>query len=261
MAKQRNEASGPGASKVLLKVVYFDQDSASDYLDIASGGRLETSSENVKTRSTELRASVTTKLSAAFSFLPGLFSASARVQGSIDASAAGQSILRKTISNTILTDYLARVQGDLRIERLEGLAVTAPPDSMAYMKMFTPLTIVLRTEDSGLDVAKFDDAFVAAKGYYELVGAKDGSERCILRFNFDAFRNNYRLTDLTQMKLVFHAIRVGEGRADQLGLSAAMSEQPSFLPNAEEVLAEGPPTDRQTLPVYDVIFAGVEQGE
>jgi hypothetical protein len=261
MGKQKPEGSRPEASKKLLKVVYFDEDSASDYLDIATGGRLEKSSEKVKTRSTELRASVVAKLKATFSFLPGIFSASARVQGSFDASTAGQSILRKTISNTILTDYLAQVQGDPRIERLEGIGVTAPPESMAYLKMFTPLTTILRTEDSGVDIAKLDEAFVSAKGYYELVGARDDVDQYILRFNFGAFRNNYRLNDLTQMHLVFHGVRVGEARADQLGLSAAMNKQPDLLSNAEEILADTPRIDRQALPVYDIILAGVEQGE
>lgn len=260
MAKQAAEKSQDGTAKKLLKVVYFDEESASDYLDIATGGRAETSSEKVKTRSTELRATVVAKIKAGFSFLPGILSASAKVQGSFDASSAGQSVIRKTISNTILTDYLVRVDGDQRIVRLEGINVSAAPDSMTHMKMYTPLTTIMRTEESGIDIAKLDDAFVAAKGYYELVGSEGGVDKYILRFNFGSFRNNYRLTDLPQMALVFHGVHVGEARPDQLGLDAVMNKRPDLLPNADELLSQGQQSGRASLPVYDILLAGVQHG-
>jgi Family of unknown function (DUF6414) len=245
----------------LLKVVYFDEDSASDYLDIATGGREATSSEKVKTRSTTMRASVLAELKAKFNWLPGLFGASAKLQGGFDISSAGQSVLRKTISNTILTDYLARVEGDSRIKRLDGIDVVAPPESMAFLKMYTPYMTITRTEQSGIDLAKLDEAFVAAKGYYELVGSTAGVDDSILRFNFGSFRNNYRLTDLPQMRLIYHGVKVGDARADQLGLDAAMISQPDLMPSAQEVLLGTESPARGTLPVYDILLAGVEQDE
>lgn len=147
----------------LIKVVYFDEETASDYLDISAGGKTASTSENVKDRTTKLHSDVEAKLAAKFSWLPFL-GGSVEAGVGADIASAGQSILRKTLSNTILTDYLVQVKGDSRISRLEGLRVTAPKDSMAFMKMYTPYMIIAKTEDQGIDLARLDEALAGAKG-------------------------------------------------------------------------------------------------
>lgn len=242
----------------MLKIVYFDEETASDYLDISAGGKAASTSENVKDRTTKLHSEVETKLAAKFSWLPFL-GASAEAGAGADVARAGQSILRKTLSNTILTDYLAQVKDDPRVARLDGLHVTAPRNSMAFMKMYTPYMVIAKTEDSGIDLARLDEALAGAKGHYELVGeGADGSKR-VLRFNIKAFRNNYGLTDLGRMRLVFHGILVGQVAEDELGVEAEMSSgTDGDSPTALE-LVDGPAAAHQDLlDVYDVILAGVE---
>ncbi len=175
-------------------------------------------------------------------------------------SRAGKSILSKTLSNTILTDYLAQVEGDDRIRRLRGLRVTASKDSMAYMKMYTPYMVIAKTEELGVDLARLDEALESAKGYYELVGEEMATgSKCVLRFNFRAFRNNYGLTDLGRMRLVFHGILVGSTTEDGLGMQAEMSGGTNAEPVTALELLDGPGAVAETfLDVYDVLLAGVE---
>ena len=245
----------------MVKVVYFDEESASDYLDISAGGKEISTSENVKDRTTKMHSEVETRLLAKLSWLPFL-GGSAEVAGGVDVSRAGQSILNKTLSNTILTDYLAKASNDIRIAQLRGLRVTAPKDSMAYMKMFTPYMVMLRMEGIPLDLARMDEVLLGAKGYYELLGESDDGSKRVLRFNIRAFRNNYGLTDLGRMRLVFHGVLVGQTSEDALDMAAEMSGGTTELTATAVELVDGVyMQNEELLDVYDVILAGVEHAE
>lgn len=251
------DTSDLGTNRSLIKVVYFDEESASDYLDISAGGRVDLTSEKVRDRTTKMHGEVETRLAAKFSWLPFL-GASAEAGAGIDVASAGQSILRKTLSNTILTDYLVQVHGDDRVERLDGLRVTAAKNSMAYMKMFTPYMVIAKTEDQGVDLARLDEALAGAKGYYELVGENSGGRKIVLRFNIKAFRNNYGLTDLTRMRLTYHGILVGQASEDGLGLEAEMAVDTGHQPVTAVGLVDQVQHVKPLLDVYDVLLAGVE---
>lgn len=242
----------------MIKVVYFDEESASDYLDIAAGGKSAATSEDVKDRTTNLHGEVETRLAAKFSWLPFL-GGSAEAGGGVDISSAGQSILRKTLSNTILTDYLAKADGDARVTQLRDLRVTAAKDSMAFTKMFTPYMVMLKLDDLPLDLARMDDALTGAKGYYELLATGPGGSKLVLRFNIKAFRNNYGLTDLGRMRLVFHGILVGQTTEAALSMQAEMTggaDGPTVT--AVELVDGVNAHNDDMLDVYDVMLAGVE---
>lgn len=100
--------------KSMIKIVYFDEQSASDYLDISAGGQAESTSKDIKERTSEMHANVESKLSAKLSWLP-FVGGSAEAGAGADIARAGQSILSKTLSNTILTDYLQAVASDDRV--------------------------------------------------------------------------------------------------------------------------------------------------
>jgi hypothetical protein len=251
-------AADAATHATMIKVVYFDEESASDYLDISAGGKAAATSENVKDRTTNLHSEVETRLAAKFSWLPFL-GGSAEVGSGVDISSAGQSILRKTLSNTILTDYLAEAQADPRVSQLRDLRVTASKDSMAFMKMFTPYMVMLKMDEMPLSLERLDDVLTGAKGYYELLGeGLDGSKR-VLRFNIKAFRNNYGLTDLGRMRLVFHGFLVGQTPEAALSMEAEMSGGANETTVTAAELVDGVATDDDDLlDVYDVILAGVE---
>ncbi|WP_434615653.1 DUF6414 family protein [Arthrobacter sp. A5] len=242
----------------MIKIVYFDEESASDYLDISVGGKSVSTSEHVKERTRDMQARVETSVAAKLSWLP-FIGASAETSAGVDVSSAGRSLLSKTLSNTILTDYLAQVTDDERITRLSGLRVTAPEDSMAYMKMFTPYMVIAKTEDQGIDLARLDEALAGAKGYYELLGEDANGSKRVLRFNIKAFRNNYGLTDLSRMRLVFHGVLVGQTTEHGLGMQAEMSVETDNQPLTAAELVDGKlAKSDDLLDVYDVILAGVQ---
>lgn len=242
----------------MIKIVYFDEQSASDYLDIGAGGKVVATSEDVRKRATEVAGRVEAKASAKYSWLPFL-GGSAEVGGNIGASRTGERLLSKTLSNTILTDYMEHASGDTRIKTLRGLRVAAPPNSMAYAKMYTPFMIIARTEESGIDLARIDEAFEKAKGYYELVGTtSESTGSVVLRFNIAAFRNNYGLADIARMTLVYHGIPVGHATEAQLSINAEMSSGGGPTPPTAAEVLDGPSAPDQQMLVYDIILAGVE---
>lgn len=245
----------------MIKIVYFDEESVSDYLDMVAGGKAASTSEDVRTRTKEMQGKVETSLIAKLSWLP-FFGASGEISAGAEASATGKSLLSKTLSNTILTDYLAQVDGDSRVAQLRGLSVTAPKNSMAYMKMFTPYMVLLNLEDAPLNLARMDDVLADAKGYYELLGEAEDGTKCVLRFNIKAFRNNYGLTDLGRMRLVFHGVLVGQASEQMLGMEAEMSGSESKTPITAIELLDGSDANVEALlNVYDVLLAGVEYEE
>jgi len=247
-------------NKRMTKIVYFDEESASDYLDISAGGKETATSEKVKERSKNAHTDVETKLVAKLSWLPFL-GGSAEAGAGVGLSAAGRSILSKTLSNTILTDYLEKSKGDTSIDQLRQLRVTAPSDSMAFLKMYAPYMIAMKTEDAVVDLSRLDEALAGAKGYYELVGrnAETGT-KCILRFNIRAFRNSYGLTDLSRMDLVFHGVLVGKTSEENLGMQAEMAQVSGVEMLTAKDIADGTSTTVDALlDVFDVVLAGVER--
>ncbi|KIS27928.1 hypothetical protein TV39_08925 [Arthrobacter sp. SPG23] len=242
----------------MIKVVYFDEDSASDYLDVSSGGKIVATAEDVTERANKLRATMEGKLLAKLSWLP-FIGVSAEAGLGTESSIAGQSILRKTLSNTILTDYLGQADEE-QIIRLHGFRVTAPKESMAYMKMYTPYMIIAKTEQHGVDLARMDEALTSAKGYYEMLAENRASgEKCILRFNIRAFRNSYGLADLGRMDLTYHGILVGKASEDGLNFNTELIQEATTEPlSAADVLDGVQDGDGGLLDVYDVLFAGVE---
>lgn len=254
-----SESNRVDTGKLMIKIVYFDEESASDYLDISAGGREGFTTEAVKERLKDVHAKTEAGLIAKFSWLPFL-GGSAEVSAGAGLSASGKSILSKTLSNTILTDYLAEADSDESVVKHRGLRVSAPQDSMAYAKMFTPYMIIAKTEDQGIDLARLDEALTSAKGYYELLGESEAGSKCVLRFNIGAFRNNYGLVDLRRMRLVFHGVLVGKASENDLSMKAEMAGgTDSGLPTPAEFIEGSTSREEKLLNVYDVILAGVER--
>ncbi|GAA3830383.1 hypothetical protein KACC15558_11190 [Brevibacterium ammoniilyticum] len=253
--------SGDATQPWLIKIVYFDEESASDLMDIAAGGRETSSKELTKERAAEVEAEARAKAAAKFNWLP-FFGGSAEASAAASASAVGRNILNKTLSNTILTDYLSKLDELKGIERLDGLTVTARSDSAAYMKMYTPYLAMLKIDELPVNLAELDTALTSAKGYYELLAQSVDGAKCILRFNFEAFRNNYGLVDLGRMQLVFHGIRVGRAAENSLTMEAEMAPGREPMPvTGLDVLDGVSPEPSTLLDVYDIILAGVEYGE
>lgn len=243
----------------LIKIVYFDEQSASDYLDISAGGKLETSSEDQKDKTSELQASAGAKIAARLSWMP-FFDAQADASAEAEISRNTSSLLRQTLSNTVLTDYLPRADHDINIEKMRDYSVSIPPNTFTYVKVFTPYMQIANTKDTGIDLAKLDAALLSAKGYYELLAMKTPSqEKAILRFNIRAFRNSYGLADLTKMNLIYYAVKVGKANENELDITHELPHDLETTP-ADLINYKSDKTSKvnDSLSVYDVILAGVE---
>ncbi len=243
----------------LVKVVYFDEESASDLLDIVAGGKETTADEQTRERAADVQAKVEAKAAAKFSWLPFL-GGSVEAGAAASASAVGRSIFNKTLSNTILTDYLSKLENMSGVDVLEGMTLTASKQSAAYMKMFTPYLAMLKVAELPVDFAALDSAMESAKGYYELIGTDPSNRKLILRFNIRAFRNNYGLADLGRMRLVFHGVQVGEATESSLTMWAEMQEEQQTTPLTGLDILDATDPDPVNLVVYDVLLAGVCNG-
>ena len=256
---RRNEKRKKQEKKTnVLKVVYFDELSATDYIDICDGGRAEYSKSEMTKRMRSLSGRGGLSLSAKHSWLKRI-EGGASLEGSGELSSLRQSLINKTVSNTVLTDYLEKSASDQRIREFRGFTLSMSKDSFAFIKVYTPYMAIVDQKDVGIDLSKLDEALENAKGYYELV-ASNGNERCVFRFNIKAFRNSYTISDLLKMSLMFQAIAVGKVQERLLKVAEELSpghQAPERIPTAEEILDGSYDASDNELDVFDVMFAGV----
>ena len=266
----------------ICKIVYFDEDSVTDYVQIVAGGELENTTELLKSRDAQEAQSVQANgkvgISGIFKALLG-WEAGASADVSAGLSFNSSKMVKNIVKNTILTDFLKTIedvsQGRTNsrlpkgtIKQFKGYKISAVEDSLSYMVMVSPYLSMLKSGSSipagefNIAVDKLDNALRHAKGYYEFVGTK-GRSRVILRFNINSFRNSYTISDLLKMDLSIYAIKVGRTSLENLNVNKELGmkvslipkDNPSYEPNAdaEEVAATSP-----TLDVFDVLLAGVE---
>ena len=89
-----------------LKIVYFDEVAANDFVTIKNGGKIDWSTNENKERLAKLVAEIDAQAKTGFN----LFSAfKATVSGSVNTGYDSKmaKIMESTISNTLLTDYLS----------------------------------------------------------------------------------------------------------------------------------------------------------
>lgn len=266
----------------ICKIVYFDEDSVTDYVQIVAGGELENTTELLKSRDAQEAQSVQANgkvgISGIFKALLG-WEAGASADVSAGLSFNSSKMVKNIVKNTILTDFLKTIedvsQGRTNsrlpkgtIKQFKGYKISAVENSLSYMVMVSPYLSMLKSGSSipagefNIAVDKLDNALRHAKGYYEFVGTK-GRSRVILRFNINSFRNSYTISDLLKMDLSIYAIKVGRTSLENLNVNKELGmkvslipkDNPSYEPNAdtEEAAATSP-----TLDVFDVLLAGVE---
>lgn len=239
----------------MIKVVYFDNSSAIDYLNIYNGGEKVQTEEEIKKKTEELTIKANANISAKLSWLP-FFGASAEtdIQAEIDSN--NNSLVKTTISNTILTDFMEKSANDDRLPIFKGFKLKAYKNSITFFKMFTPYLKMIKSDiNSGgvtFDLSKMDESFESGKGYYELIAEKKGeNKKYVFRFNIKAFRNNYTMADLIKMDLNYTAIKVGKVYESMLDIGKEINIEQQIITSAFDI-------SESELEVYDVILAGVE---
>lgn len=246
----------------MIKIVYFDESSATDLIHVLGNGKSSEKKEHIVTKSTEVAIGAEAEASEKLNVL-GMITAKVGGAGGLDFSREGSTIITKAIENTILTDYLACVQKEAKeyIRIFNSCRLYPYPESFAYFKMLTPYLImtdgkIAVSQELSLNLALMDKALDSGRGYYELI-AQDGSEKCVLRFNMKAFRNNYSISDLVKMNLCYHAIEVGTVSESKLTMSSEFSEQKEAELSGFDIGKNSEQQSRAELKVYDVLLAGV----
>lgn len=241
----------------LTKIVYFDEQTALDYVEIRDKGRYVRAVENEN----KGEVGIATEVSAKTPKLLSMF----RLNADIHASAEAQKIVRSTVSNTILTDFLDKADQYKDVEHLSGYSIELTEE--ARLTIHTAITdaasgnIPMDSQQGmGMEVSKFGSVLKSLQGYLECYAIKDGRTSAILRFNSTSFRNNYRLADIINMDLQYYGVKVGTTNTStlrSLGLdltnstSDTQQELNRLLESADTVSSD------EKLDVYDIILAGV----
>lgn len=207
-----------------LKIVYFDEEAATDLIYMCNKGEVVeslTRNYDEKVRS-ELAGSATI---AAKSNIFSLFKLGIGIDSSASLSAGSEKLVNQAITNTVLTDYLEIANNEkfVNIAKFDAVQIYAYENSMTYLKLMTPyFTMTEGKFPSGngidIDISLIDDALKQGRGYFELVFDKENVKR-ILRFNLKSFKSSYSLSDLVKMNLTYHAVKVGKMKLDDLDFS------------------------------------------
>ena len=267
----------------ICKIVYFDEDSVTDYVQIIAGGELEKTTqllkETDKNAGTDVSASGKAGISSVFKALLGL-EAQASAEASMGVTLNTNKMAKNIVKNTILTDFLGILNEETQnrkgkisqgsIKKFEGYTISVEKDSLSHIVMVSPYLSMLKGGSSipagefDIAVEKLDNALKSAKGYYEFVGTK-GRSKVVLRFNINSLKNNYKINDLLKMNLSIYAIKVGTTTLAQLDVNQELDIDFYSKPkdNPDYVASEVENTDESTdknkrLDVYDVLLAGVE---
>ncbi|MDV2885512.1 DUF6414 family protein [Alkalihalophilus pseudofirmus] len=247
------------------KVIYFDEGSATDILQIEYGGELISVDEEKGTIHFGGKAEASAEVGAGTNFFTAI-KAAFSAKASVDTAIANDSLVTKTISNTILADFYklsSKLKEEKKLHIFKGFRIRPIKNSFAFIKMYTPYMKIIKEESPLLaemrdfDIHNFDEILENAKGYYELLAYKDNI-KIILRFNINTFKNAYRLMDLPRMKLHYYAVEVGEVEEEELSMEREMDTEVQSKRVSARAIIEGKEQTSNDLKVYDVILAGVE---
>lgn len=246
----------------MLKIVYFDEDAAIDYINITDGGKkIQSTSETSKSEATvgiDAEASIGSKFS-----LWGLLKFKGEADINSELVKYGKKIVNSTVTTTILTDYLNLAnKTNSKVTVFKDCSLYASQESLTFIKMYAPYMKLLKDKmleniSEEFDISKVQEILEDVKGYYEFeVFCKN--EKYIFRFNINSFRNNYKISDLLKMKLVFYGIRVGSIKEEKLNVEKEFEIDSPKIPTVDSLLnnEEDKPKE-ELLTVYDIVLAGV----
>lgn len=270
-------------SNNFLKIVYFDEAFVADFMQIIAGGELKKTTEFITEVSSDIEGGAgvdvgigTEKngLSKIFSFLSGAtINAEASVKA--DLSRKSDRIAKNILENTLLADFIALLDADKRrtknkrctgIKIFPNVIVRPEVNSFSYIMLIAPFLSMIdgelpfKTGDGDamkIDITKIGEAIEKGRGYYEFVATINNTD-VILRFNRNAFRNSYTMSDLPKMQLTYYAIHVGQIDKSDLQVQKEFEFGTTKASKRMDYASasEGSATTTD-IEVYDVVLAGV----
>ena len=281
----------------MYKVVYFDEDSAGDYLNISNKGVVKENTEKSISKQKVKSLAITPKISivapasiiAFFAsllwnneivhFISGivaflLAAGTIVLEISYKLNEENKELVGTQVTSTILSQFLEKQGNDRQILCISPAGVHIEENSFSSIKFYEPILKMINIASEGIDISKFGDVMKETKGYYELRAnmREDQSEEenyYILRLNAESFRNNHKLTVLLHMKLTYYGIKVGKMSLDKMGFQQMFDnkEESNMTPkqafyhiNQGKNISEVESISRE-YDVIDVILAGVGEYE
>ena len=152
-----------------LKIVYFDEESATDLIYMNNKGMVtESTVENEKKDSSakvEIEGEVNFKTK-----LMSLLNINVNAEAGISGKNVTERIINQAITNTVLTDYLGLIEEGKTdfIQKFEKAIVYPFHNSLSYFKLITPYLIMtsgeIKSGDIALNIQMIDRALNNGKG-------------------------------------------------------------------------------------------------
>lgn len=257
MTKKKN------SKKEMIKIVYFDEPSASDYNVIKGGGQIDWTLEQNKEKLAKIIGEIEAQAKAGFNLFSYLKAAvSGKVSTGVDIGTS--SLVNSTVTNTILTDYILNADKDKNIKKFENCSVYAPKDSVTIYRMYSSYLNIVPKEEIPINLEGLNNAILGERGYYQMLAYEESANKSVLRFNINAFKNNYTLADLTKMDLCYYAVKVGQTTLGQLSLEKEFDiQEPEIEIDIQKIITDQKKilNNDDFLDVYDVVLAGVMSNE
>lgn len=268
-----------------VKIIYFDEGTAADYMQITSGGELKKTTEFVTNVSGEtgldvdLDVNVGKKKSGVSSLFKALtgFGIDASIHGNADVEAKKDKIAKTILENTLLADFVDLIDTDSRkkkessknhtaIKQFKNMQLYPQVNSFSYFMLMAPFFTMINGQmpidfDEGqvfnLDITKIEEAISRGRGFYEFIAIDENDHKeKIFRFSSVAFRNNYTMSDIAKMQLSLYAVHVGSIDKNKLDISrefefnAISKDRIEYDEKVEEKAT-------REIDVFDVILAGI----
>jgi len=142
----------------LCKIVYFDEDSVTDYMQIVAGGKLEKTTELLNETNNSGDVDVAGKASVGVGgFLKALigFETSASVDTSLETSFNTNRLVKNIVKNTMLSDFISVLESDVSekdkeiadnkvMRKFKGYTVFAPKESLSYIALISPYLSMIK---------------------------------------------------------------------------------------------------------------------
>ncbi len=245
-------------TKQMIKVVYFDETAATDYITIRNGGQIDWTTTENKEKLARIIGEIEAQSKGNFNIFSLLkASLSGNLNTSIDINT--NKLVTSTITNTLLTDYILMASNDKNIRQFHDDGVYAPANSISMYKMYSSYLNIVPKDQIPIDLEGLNNALLGERGYYQMLLNSEKEPTCVLRFNINSFKNDYSLADLSKMKLSYFGVKVGECTKEQLSLEKEfeMNNSSSIIDVNEIVTGKKMTETKNGLDVYDIVLAGV----
>ena len=245
-------------SSKMMKVVYFDETAATDYITIQNGGQIDWSTTENKERLAKIIAEIDVQAKGGFnlfSFIKSSLSGNANVNLDTNTS----KLIKSTVTNTLLTDYISMASKDKNIRQFHNDGVYAPKNSISMYRMYSSYLNIVPKEQIPIDLEGLNNALLGERAYYQMLLNSEKEPSCLLRFNINAFKNDYSLADLSKMNLSYFGVKVGQCTKEQLSLEKEFEINTSTnTPDVKKIVTgDTSKSFIQYLDVYDIVLAGV----